>query len=89
MSYFIVYLVVINCSTFFLFWMDKRQSKKQGQRISESTLLGLSAIGGSLGGIFGMRSFHHKTKHPHFYIGLPCILILQIGISIFIYWKFF
>ena len=89
MLYLIIYLIVINLITFFLFWNDKKRSKKPGQRISEKTLLGFSAIGGSFGGIFGMRNFHHKTKHPKFYIGLPCILVLQIGIGTFIYWEFF
>ena len=88
MIYLIGYLVVINCITFFMFWMDKQKSKKQAWRISEKTLLGFSAIGGSLGGICGMQTFHHKTKHPIFFIGLPLILILQGGISLFIYWKF-
>lgn len=89
MIYLVGYLMVINLITFFLFWEDKRRSKRQEWRISENTLLGFSAIGGSLGGICGMKRFHHKTRHQRFYIGLPCILILQIGISIFVYWKFF
>jgi len=89
MIYLIGYLVVINCITFFLFWMDKQKSKKQAWRIPEKTLLGFSVIGGSLGSICGMHTFHHKTKHPIFYIGLPLILILQSGLSIFIYWKYF
>ncbi|MGV8905842.1 MAG: DUF1294 domain-containing protein [Acetobacterium sp.] len=88
MIYLIIYLVVINCITFFLFWMDKQKSKKQKWRIPEKTLLSFSAIGGSIGGICGMKTFHHKTKHPLFFIGLPLILILQGGISIFIYWQF-
>jgi len=89
MIYLIIYLAVINGITFFLFGMDKQKSKKQKWRIPEKTLLGFSAIGGSIGGICGMQTFHHKTKHPVFFIGLPLILILQGGSSIFIYWKFF
>lgn len=89
MIYLIGYLILINCITFFLFWMDKQKSKTQKWRISEKTLLGFSVIGGSLGGFLGMRTFHHKTKHPIFFIGLPLILILECGISAIVYWKFF
>jgi len=52
---------------------------KQGRwRISEATLLILAIIGGSIGALFGMRIWHHKTQHKKFKYGLPLILLIQI-----------
>ncbi len=67
------YLIIINIINFIMFGIDKAKAKKNKWRIPESTLLGLSLIGGSLGGIMAMTSFRHKTKkrkkiyHRHAY----------------------
>ena len=58
--------------------VDKYKAKRNLWRIPEATLMGVAAIGGSIGTIAGMNLFRHKTKHPKFYIGLPVILALQI-----------
>ncbi|MBU4440217.1 MAG: DUF1294 domain-containing protein [Acetobacterium sp.] len=87
--YSALYLVIINLITFFLFWNDKRRSKKAVWRIPEKTLLGLCVVGGSVGGILGMRVFHHKTKHLQFSVGMPIILILQVGLFIFLFMRGF
>lgn len=76
----IVYLVVINVVTFFLYGMDKWKAKRSKWRISEATLLGLAVIGGSIGAWLGMKVWHHKTMHKKFKYGLPLILIVQIAI---------
>ena len=78
MILFLLYLIVINISTFILFGMDKRKAVNKKWRIPESTLLGLSIIGGSVGSFLGMNLFKHKTKKFYFKFGLPIILILQI-----------
>ena len=82
------YLVVINLITLFLFWRDKRRSKKAKWRTPEKTLLGFCAIGGSLGGLLGMYWFHHKTKHWLFALGIPLLFCLQVALGIFLAWKF-
>lgn len=83
--YITLYLISINLITFILFWNDKRRSKRTGRRIPEKMLLGLCVIGGSVGGILGMQVFHHKTKHLQFSLGMPIILILQVGLVIFLF----
>ncbi|WP_234985342.1 DUF1294 domain-containing protein [Anaerovibrio lipolyticus] len=45
----------------------------------EITLLGIAAIGGSIGALLGMRIFHHKTLHLKFKSGVPVILVLQVA----------
>ncbi|MBC3888316.1 DUF1294 domain-containing protein [Acetobacterium paludosum] len=86
--YLILYLIIINFVTFFLFWKDKRRSKRDAWRIPEKTLLIFSVVGGSVGGIMGMKVFHHKTKHLQFSLGLPVILLFQVGIAAVAFFKF-
>ena len=74
----LVYLLLVNAAGFLLMLADKYKAKRNLWRIPEATLMGVAAIGGSIGAIAGMNLFRHKTKHPKFYIGLPVILALQI-----------
>ena len=74
----IIYLVVINCTSFITMGVDKYKARKRTWRIPESTLFVLALIGGSLGSIIGMHLFHHKTRHWYFLYGMPAILIVQI-----------
>jgi Predicted membrane protein len=41
---------------------DKKLSKDHKWRISENKLLFVCFIGGSIGGLLGMKNFSHKTK---------------------------
>ena len=80
--YIIIYLVVINVSTFIVYGLDKWKAKQSKWRIRESTLLGLAAIGGSIGALLAMKILRHKTKHNQFKYGVPLILVAQIAIGI-------
>lgn len=81
----LVYLVIVNALGLLLMLVDKVKAKKQLWRIPEATLMGVAAIGGSIGSLMGMRLFRHKTKHPKFYIGIPVILALQILAALLLY----
>jgi uncharacterized membrane protein YsdA (DUF1294 family) len=72
------YLVFINLLTMLISWRDKRASIKKKQRTPESTLLMLSALGGSVGMLLSMKLFRHKTRKYKFNIGVPVILALQL-----------
>ena len=74
----IVYLVVINIAAFAAMKVDKGFARNGSLRIPERALLTLALIGGSIGGVAGMYTFHHKTRKPLFFIGFPAILILQL-----------
>lgn len=74
----LAYLVLINAGGFLLMLIDKQKARRGAWRIPEATLMGVAILGGSIGAIAGMHLFRHKTKHPKFYIGLPCILAAQI-----------
>ena len=73
-----VYIIGINVFTLFLFGHDKRAAKMQRRRVRERTLLLFAALGGSVGALFGMRIYRHKTRHRKFTVGVPVILLAQI-----------
>lgn len=83
-----VYLGIVNVAGFILPAVDKRRAKKDRWRIRESTLFLISALGGSVAMYISMRLFHHKTKHKRFMIGIPVIIVLQLG-AVFAVWFFF
>lgn len=76
----LLYLASINLLTFFTFAWDKGLARRQSRRISEMTLLCLSAVGGTVGGLLAMYLFRHKTRHIKFTWGLPILLILQMAL---------
>ena len=84
MDNIITYLVIINAVSFLLMLIDKQKAKRSAWRIPEATLMGVAALGGSIGAIAGMYVFRHKTRHVKFFLGLPAILIIQIGLVIWI-----
>lgn len=84
----LIYITLVSVITFIVFGIDKLKAKKSWWRIPESTLMVLAVIGGSIGALFGMYVFHHKTLHKKFTIGIPMILILQIAVVAFIFIRF-
>ena len=87
MDILLIYLLIINALAFLLMLTDKRRARKNAWRIPEATLLGVAALGGSLGAVLGMRLFRHKTLHLKFSIGLPLMLAVHIVILIFVFLK--
>ena len=83
-----LYLLVVNLAAFLLMGIDKAKAKKDAWRVPEKTLFLPGLLGGSLGGILGMRVFRHKTKHWYFRFGFPAILVLQGALAGFLAWKF-
>lgn len=83
-----LYLLIVNLVGFALMGLDKRKAKRGQWRISEKTLFLPPLLGGTVGAILGMRVFHHKTKHWYFRYGLPALLVLQLALAGWLYWKF-
>lgn len=84
LKFIFIYFFIINFTGFLIMFIDKSRAKHKEWRIPEKTLMGISAIGGSIGMLFGMHIFHHKTKHIKFTIGVPLILIIQIITAIYL-----
>jgi len=84
MDVIMICAVAVNAVAFLMYGIDKWNAKHDLRRIPEKTLLGIAAVGGSLGAYVGMQLFRHKTIKPKFYIGVPLIFAIQIGILIYI-----
>jgi len=80
----VISILAINLLTFLLYGIDKWKAKRSRWRIPESVLLGLAAIGGSVGAWLGMHVWHHKTQHKKFRYGVPAILVAQIVLLVWI-----
>lgn len=79
-------ILIINVLTFLLYGIDKWKAKRARWRIPEGVLLGMAAVGGSVGAWLGMRVWHHKTQHKKFRYGVPAILLAQIVLLGWIFW---
>lgn len=79
----LIYLAIINVVGFAMMGLDKGLAKAHRRRISERTLLMIALVGGALGSLLGMMVFHHKTKHPKFFISIPIMLAVHIGLLVY------
>lgn len=81
----IIYLIGVNLTGFALMGIDKAKAIRHKWRIPEMTLFLVALLGGSIGSWIGMYTFRHKTKHIQFVVGIPLILILQIGLVVLMF----
>ncbi len=81
---FAIYLIGINILTFLIYGVDKWKAQRDNWRIPEDTLIWLAVAGGSVGALLGMNLFRHKTKHRKFFLGIPAILLVQLGLLYFL-----
>ena len=78
-----VYLAIISVVAVAVTVADKIKAKTGAWRVKESTLLIISAIGGSVAMFITMQAIRHKTKHAKFMVGIPLIIAVQIAAFIF------
>lgn len=86
-TYLLWYLAAVNLVTFTVYGVDKAKARRGAWRVSEKTLFLLPLLGGSVGALLGMRVFRHKTKHWYFAWGIPLILLAQIALAVWVYFK--
>ena len=73
-------VVVMNIAAFALMGHDKKRARQGKWRVAEKTLFLVTACFGGLGGVLGMKVFHHKTKHWYFRVFFPVLLFVQIAL---------
>lgn len=71
-----------------MYGIDKWKAQGKRWRISEKMLLFIAIIGGSVGALAGMYTFHHKTLHKKFVLGVPLILAIQV-IIFYLYYLYY
>ena len=80
----LLWLAVINAAGFLLMGLDKWKAKRGAWRIPEKTLFTAALLGGTVGVMAGMKTFHHKTRHGQFKYGLPVLLTIQLGAAVWL-----
>ena len=79
----IYYLLAVNVLTFVVFGLDKLKAFRGRWRVPEATLLGLAALGGSVGAWLAMQLFRHKTQKKKFRYGVPALFVLQVAAVVY------
>ncbi len=78
------YLILINFISLIVYGVDKLAAIEHRGRIRIVTLLSLAFFGGSIGAIFAMYLFRHKTLTDYFTIGVPLIMIMQVVVLFYL-----
>ncbi len=73
-------VVIMNIAAFALMGHDKKRARQGKWRVPEKTLFLVTACFGGLGGVLGMKVFHHKTQRWYFRVFFPVLLIVQIAL---------
>ena len=73
-------IAIMNIAAFALMGYDKRCARQGKWRVPEKTLFLVTACFGGLGGVLGMKVFHHKTQHWYFKVFFPVLLVIQIAV---------
>ena len=81
----IVYFIIMNIAGYASMGIDKAKAKRHAWRIPEATLFSIAILGGSVGSIFGMFHFRHKTKHWYFWVVNLLGLAWQIALPVLAY----
>ena len=75
----IYYLLAVNVLTFIIYGVDKWKARRGRWRVPEATLMGLAALGGSVGAWLAMQLVRHKTQKKKFRYGVPALFVLQVA----------
>ena len=80
-----IWVLALNIVTFIVYFVDKIRAEEGKFRISNRMLLGLAAMGGSIGSMAAMFFCHHKTKKVAFAVGIPFMLVAQLALLAFLH----
>lgn len=85
---FAIYLAFESLLAFVLYAADKIKAKRGLWRVSEAALLGISFIGGALGGYLAMLLFRHKTRKAYFHFVNLVGILWQAALLVFLIVRF-
>ena len=87
----LAYVILINLTTFVMFYIDKQEYRRHSHPhgISTHIFMTLAVLGGSLGELLGMWAFRHKRHHKEYLVLLPIFLFLQIIVAVVVLHMYF
>ena len=74
-----LYIAAVNLAAFGAFAADKRAAIAGQDRVRESTLLTLAAVGGAFGAVCAQQVLRHKTRKEPFKTYLATIIVLELA----------
>jgi uncharacterized membrane protein YsdA (DUF1294 family)/cold shock CspA family protein len=74
----LAWTIPISLATLAVWAWDKHRAVRDARRVPEATLLGLAAIGGTIGALFGVIALNHKRSKPRFLMALGAIAVVQV-----------
>ncbi len=77
-------VILLNMTSYFLYYLDKKRAIKKQSRISEKTLLLITFLFGGMGACMAMKQFRHKTKNRKFKLFVPFAVLITVGTFYFI-----
>ena len=80
---FLIYFSIASVLTFITYVADKIKAVNGSWRVSEKVLLGLSLLGGAVGGYLAMQLARHKTKHWYFHVLNFIGILWQVGLLVY------
>ena len=82
-------IAIMNIAAFALMGHDKRCARQGKWRVPEKRLFLVTACFGGLGGVLGMKVFHHKTQHWYFKVFFSVSLVMQVVVlAVGAYWLY-
>ncbi len=82
-------IAIMNIASFALMGHDKRCARQGKWRVPEKRLFLVTACFGGLGGVLGMKVFHHKTQHWYFKVFFSVSLVMQVVVlAVGAYWLY-
>jgi uncharacterized membrane protein YsdA (DUF1294 family) len=77
---YLLYLLIVNGVTAYLYYQDKRAAQSNKRRIPERTLFLGNWLGGVVGAWLVFWGLRHKTRHTSFWVvqGLATVLHLLL-----------
>lgn len=82
------YYLILNLVQFALMAIDKKRAIRKKWRVPEKHFFLLAALGGGLGGLCGMISQRHKTRHLDFILVFTVTAILHLILAFLLIGKF-
>ncbi len=76
----LAFAAIMNIASFALMAHDKRCARLGKRRVPEKRLFLVTACFGGLGGVLGMKTLRHKTKHWYFCVFFPLMLAAQLAL---------
>jgi uncharacterized membrane protein YsdA (DUF1294 family) len=80
----LIWIAILSVYTFIAMGWDKRKARKKNWRISEKHFFVVSALGGSIGVLLGMKYWRHKTHKWVFKGPIYAIGTIQLLLSVYL-----